>query len=127
MHILVVDDSRDAADSLAMVINLLGHSTSVAYDGPAALEAARQRRPDVVLLDLGLPGMDGYEVACRLREMFPERKMVLVAVTGYGREEDRQRSLECGIALHLVKPVEPEVLPKVLEAARLVQQPPLSA
>jgi len=87
----------------------------VASDGPSACQAALNKLPDVVLLDLALPGMDGWEVAKRLRGRTWEKKPFLIALTGYGGEEDRRRSLEAGIDLHLVKPVEPDFLRRVLE------------
>ena len=119
MHILIVDDRRDTADSLAMVLTLTGYSTGVAYNGLAALDAARRRRPDVVVLDLGMPVMNGYEVARRLREMYGQT-MLVIAVTGFGREEDRKRSLESGVTMHLVKPVEPVQLTKLIEGGLAV-------
>ena len=88
-RILVVDDNVDGADSLAVLLRLGGHEVSLAHDGPAALEMAQAFRPEVVLLDIGLPGMDGYEVAKRLRTRDATRNAVLVAVTGYGRDEDQ--------------------------------------
>ena len=105
--------NADAARSLARLLKSWGHEVQVAHDGPAALEAARPTGPDVVLLDIGLPGMDGYEVARRLegqRRGGPR----IVALTGYGQEEDRRRSQEAGFDHHLVKPVDPEELRKTL-------------
>ena len=89
--ILVVDDDHDAADSLALLLTLLGHEVRTAYDGPAALRAAHGRLPRFVLLDIGLPGMDGYEVARRLREQPGRDAVRVIALTGYGREEDKRR------------------------------------
>src|SRR5947209_6811901 len=86
LRILVVDDSRDGADSLALLLSVLGHRVRTAYDGLAALDVSGTFLPEVVLLDIGLPGMDGCEVACRLRERADTRDAVLVACTGYGRE-----------------------------------------
>lgn len=113
-RILVVDDHRDAADSLALLLRLLGAEAHVARDGPSALAAARAVRPAVVLLDLGMPGMDGYEVARRLRREPGWRDVVLVALTGWGQEEDRRRSREAGFDHHLVKPVDPPALEALL-------------
>jgi PAS domain S-box-containing protein len=110
---LVVDDNVDAADSLALLLEMLGHEIRVAHDGPSALAMALSSRPDIVLLDIGLPGMDGYEVATRLRSSGLE-STVLVALTGYGREEDMQRSREAGFDHHLVKPVDIATLQKVM-------------
>jgi signal transduction histidine kinase/ActR/RegA family two-component response regulator len=113
-RILVVDDNRDSADSLALLLRLTGHAVQVAYDGRAALEAALAGSPEVVFLDIGLPGMDGHEVARRLRAQGGMEGALLVAVSGYGQEEDRVRSLEAGFDHHLVKPVEPEAVQALL-------------
>ncbi|MGH7818834.1 MAG: response regulator [Candidatus Binatia bacterium] len=113
-RILVVDDNVDAAESLACLLGLLGHDVRVAHDGPSALAAAAGRSPDVVFLDLGLPGMDGYEVARRLRSEPRFASTVLVALTGYGQDEDRRRSEEAGFDHHLVKPVEPQAIESLL-------------
>jgi signal transduction histidine kinase len=113
-RVLVVDDNVDAADSLALMLRLAGHEVSTAYSGPAALEAARAERPDVVLLDIGMPEMDGYEVARRLRQEPGLEQVMLVALTGYGREEDRQRSRQALIDHHLVKPADPTALQGLL-------------
>jgi PAS domain S-box-containing protein len=109
-RILVVDDNRYNANSLGVLLRTLGQDVEMAYDGPAALELVRRRRPDLVLLDIGLPGMDGYEVARRCRQDEDLRRIVLVAMTGYGKEEDRRRSQEAGFNAHLVKPVNLEDL-----------------
>jgi CheY-like chemotaxis protein len=106
-RVLCVDDNRDAADSLALLCRVWGYQTSAAYDGPAALALYREHRPGVVLLDLGLPGMDGFEVARQIRGEFPGDRAYLVAVTGYGREEDRARCAEAGFDRHLLKPEDP--------------------
>jgi PAS domain S-box-containing protein len=109
-RVLVVDDNVDAVESLAMLLRVEGHEVRTAHDGPSALSAAETFRPEVVLLDIGLPGMDGYEVARRLRQEPGLEKVLLVAVTGYGQEEDRRLSREAAIDHHLVKPVDPEAL-----------------
>ncbi len=114
-RLMVVDDNKDAAESMSMLFELWGHEVLCAYDGRAALEAAAKYRPDAVFLDIGLPGMDGYEIAERLREQPESAKAVLVAITGYGQDEDRRRSREVGIDHHLVKPVAPETLHKLLD------------
>ncbi len=113
-RILVVDDNRSNATSLGVLLRALGQEVEMAYDGPAALELVRRRRPDLVLLDIGLPGMDGYEVARRCREDEGTRRIMLVAMTGYGKEEDRRRSQEAGFNVHLVKPVNLEDLQMIL-------------
>jgi PAS domain S-box-containing protein len=113
-RILVVDDNGDAADSLAVLLRLMGNDVRTAPDGPAALEAARAYRPDVVLLDLGLPGMSGYDVCRRLREGHFANGPLVVALTGYGQDEDRRRTREAGFDRHLVKPVNPDELREVL-------------
>jgi CheY-like chemotaxis protein len=112
--VLVVDDSRDAAESLALVLRLQGHEARVALDGPEALDALDAFRPDAVLLDVGLPGMDGYEVARHIRQRPAFGRTTLVAVTGYGREEDRRRAAEAGFDHHLTKPADPAVLDRLL-------------
>jgi CheY-like chemotaxis protein len=113
--VLVVDDCRDAADSLALLLKWWGFQTVVAYDGPSALAAALALPPVVVLLDLGLPGMDGYEVARRLRGRPGMGEALLVALTGYGQEEDVRRCHEAGCDLHLLKPCDPQELRRVLD------------
>jgi CheY-like chemotaxis protein/anti-sigma regulatory factor (Ser/Thr protein kinase) len=113
-RILVVDDNVDAAESLALLLRLEGHDVRVAHDGPAALAAVEADPPDLVFLDIGMPVMNGYDVAQRLRQRPGLEKLVLVAVTGWGQEEDRRRSQEAGFDHHLVKPVEPEALHKLL-------------
>jgi signal transduction histidine kinase/CheY-like chemotaxis protein len=109
-RILVVDDNVDAAESLSMLLSLDGQEVQVAHDGPTALRLAEVFKPDVVLLDIGLPRMDGYEVACRLREQPEQKGLLLVALTGYGQDEDRRRSHEAGFHAHLVKPVDLDAL-----------------
>jgi len=110
-----VDDNVDAVRSLAMVLETFGHVVDTAHDGPAALEAAGKFRPEAILLDIGLPRMDGYEVARRLRQQLrQDDKVLLVALTGYGQEEDRRRSREAGFDIHLVKPVDPQELEDIL-------------
>jgi PAS domain S-box-containing protein len=112
--VLVVDDNQDAADSLAILLRLAGQDVRSAYDGPAALAQARDFQPAVVFLDIGMPGMDGYEVARRLRQLPGLGGVLLVALTGWAQEEDRRRSTEAGFDHHLVKPVEPDALQTLL-------------
>jgi PAS domain S-box-containing protein len=116
-RVLVVDDNADAADTLALLLRLRGYDVRVARDGPEALEAAREFNPDLVLLDIGLPGMDGYAVARALRAGKAAGRVRLVALTGYGRDEDRRRSAEAGFDDHLVKPVAPDALLELLATA----------
>lgn len=113
-RILIIDDNRDAADSLAMLLRLAGHEVQTVYDGPRALALAEAYQPDLVLLDIGLPGMDGHEVAQRLRGERGLGKATLVALTGYGTEEDRQQSKVSGFDYHLVKPVDFDALQQLL-------------
>jgi signal transduction histidine kinase len=114
LRVLVVEDNLDAAESLSALLRLWGHEVRVVHDGLAAIDAAREHRPEVVLLDIGLPGLDGYQVARRLREDPAMDGALLVAMTGYGQPEDRRRSREAGIHHHFVKPVEPFVLRTLL-------------
>jgi two-component system CheB/CheR fusion protein len=102
----MVEDQPDAAESLLMILELLGHHVRVAHDGLAALEAARANPPDIMLIDIGLPGMNGYELAQAIRREPALRRAVLVALTGYGRPEDRAAAMAAGFDYHLVKPVD---------------------
>jgi CheY-like chemotaxis protein len=112
--VLVVDDNVDAAESVAMILRLSGYDVRCSYDGVSALDTAKAYHPDVVVLDIGLPGISGYEVARRLR-LDPEfEDTPLVAVTGYGQEADRRRSEIAGIDYHLTKPVDPATLQQLL-------------
>jgi CheY-like chemotaxis protein len=114
-RVLVVDDNRDAATSLAMMLDLMGHETRTAHDGLEALEAAAAFRPDVVLLDIGMPRLNGYDTARRMRDQPWGRGVVLVALTGWGQEEDRRKSHEAGFDQHLTKPVDPAGLERLLD------------
>jgi two-component system CheB/CheR fusion protein len=113
-RVLVVDDSIDSAESLARLLRRWGHEVHVAYDGPSALAAARSTAPEVVLLDIGLPGMDGYEVARQLRQDPDLKDTVLVALTGYGQATDRRQTQDAGFDQHLIKPVDPGLLRTLL-------------
>src|SRR4051812_30497298 len=115
LRILVVDDVADCADSMALLLRLYGHEVEIAPNGPIALEKAWADKPDVVLLDLGLPGMSGYDVAKHLSGHRIGKTPLLIAVTGYGTEDARRKSREAGIDLHMLKPVDPERLMAVLE------------
>jgi PAS domain S-box-containing protein len=114
--ILVVDDNRDAADSLSSLLARQGAQVETAFDGPAALERFDARHPDLVILDIGMPGMDGHEVARRIRARTDVRQPTLIAMSGLGQEADRQRSLAAGFDYHLVKPVPLDVLDAVLSS-----------
>lgn len=112
--VLIADDNRDAADMLGRVLRVLGHEVRVTYDGQQAVEAAAEFQPDVVLLDIGMPRLDGYGAAREIRKQPRSDGMLLIALTGWGQEEDRRRSAEAGFDRHLVKPVEPSELQKIL-------------
>ena len=109
-RVLVVDDNRDAADATSVLLELSGHEVKTVGDGSEALASAPIYAPDVVLLDIGLPGMDGYEVAVRLREIPETRASCLIALTGYGQPADRARAREAGFDHHLTKPADPDEL-----------------
>lgn len=117
LRVLVVDDNTDAADSLAMLLRMHGHEVRTAHEGQTALQAVDGFVPQIVFLDIGLPDMDGYEVARRLRHRPELRKAVLVALTGYGQDSDRLLSREAGFDAHVVKPAMPEALEQVLQQA----------
>jgi CheY-like chemotaxis protein len=110
----VVDDNVDAAESLVTLLRLWGHEVAVAYDGPSALDLAAEFRPEVILLDIGMPDMDGYEVARRLRAQAAFATTQIMALTGWGAEEDRVRSRAAGFTEHLTKPANPQVLEDLL-------------
>jgi two-component system CheB/CheR fusion protein len=114
--ILVVDDNIDSANSMAMLLRMSGHEVEVAHDGPSALDHVSARLPDIVLLDIGLPGMSGYQVAEQLRARFDRSNgLRIYAMTGYGQAQDRERSLQSGFDGHLVKPVLPDELFRIIE------------
>ena len=113
-RILIVDDNRDSADSLAMLMEITGNKTYMAHDGAEAVEAVEKYRPEVVLLDIGLPKLDGYEVCRRVREQPWGEKIVVIALTGWGQEDDRRKSEEAGFNGHLVKPVDYDQLLELL-------------
>jgi CheY-like chemotaxis protein len=116
-RVLLVEDNRDAAESLRDLLELVGCTVEVAASGPEALAAAPRFRPEIVLCDLGLPGMDGYEVATELRRHPVIRDASLIAVSGYGQEEDRRRSQAAGFGRHLTKPIDFAELQQLLELA----------
>jgi signal transduction histidine kinase/DNA-binding response OmpR family regulator len=121
-RVLLVDDNIDGARVLARLLRADGHRVDVAHDGSKALEIARSAPPDVVLLDIGLPGMDGYEVARRLREAGPSSRAMIVALTGYGQQSDRDRSREAGFDHHLVKPVDPDLVRELIAEHRHLER-----
>lgn len=118
LQVVVVDDNVDGAESMAELLQILGHHAVVAHTGPAGLEVVRSARPDLVLLDIGLPGMDGYEVARRLRSDPATRGVVLAAVSGYGQDNDRVRSRDAGFDHHFTKPLELNALQSLLRSVR---------
>jgi CheY-like chemotaxis protein len=127
LRVLMVDDCLDTTASMALLLGLWGHDARTAPDGPSALLLAEVYRPDVVLLDVGLPGMDGHQVALRLRGRLGLEAALLVAVSGYARAADCHRSLEAGCDLHWVKPVEPDDLRQLLAARQeMLQEAPCS-
>jgi DNA-binding response OmpR family regulator len=118
LRVLVVDDNVDAAKALAMLLGYFHCDVEVAFDGEAALAAAEQAEPRVGILDLGLPGIDGFELARRIRKLPWGRHTLLIALSGWGQEEDRIRSREAGFDLHLVKPVDSQALLRILDTVR---------
>ena len=113
-RILVVDDNNDTLQTVRLLLELEGYDLQVATDGPAALDIADWFMPEVVLLDIGLPGMDGFEVAARMLAEPALAHVILIALTGYGQPRDRERALACGFHQHLVKPVNPTALMQLL-------------
>jgi CheY-like chemotaxis protein len=123
-RILVVDDNRLSAQSTAMALGLMGHDLVTACDGIEGIELARTFRPDVILMDIGLPEMNGHETARRIRDQPGGKNILLIAVTGYGQEEDRRRSLDAGFDYHLVKPLNFAELKNKLSELRAVPEKP---
>jgi CheY-like chemotaxis protein len=115
LSIVVVEDDPDSRDALLTLLKLDGHRVAAAADGPAALELARTKDPDVALIDIGLPGLDGYEVAHRIRRGAAAGRPILVALTGRGQPEDERRALDAGFDAYLVKPVDPTELARLIE------------
>src|SRR5262249_52688285 len=123
-RILLVDDNRDAAESLGLLLEMMGHEVRVAHAGDEGLRALRTFDPAVVLLDIGMPDMDGYEVARRIREQEGSQRALLIAITGWGQDEDRQRAREAGFDHHLTKPVDLGELRKLVAGtAEMVRGP----
>ena len=121
LRILIVDDNRDGADSLAMMLRVMGNDTRTAYDGQEGVDVAEELRPDVLLLDIGLPKLNGYEACRRIREQPWGKGVTLIAVTGWGQDEDRRRSQEAGFDHHMVKPVDPQALMKMLSGLQALK------
>lgn len=115
LRVLVAEDNPDCAGSLAMLLRIEGHQVEIARDGPTALESAQTHRPDVLVLDLGLPRLSGYEVAQEVNKQRWEKRPLIIAVTGYGQEADRRHAVESGIDLHFTKPTRPEQLLALLK------------
>jgi len=122
--VLIIDDNRDAAESLHALLTDYGFSCASALDGPSGLQAVASFAPDAVLLDLGLPGVDGYEVARQIRSRPGGESHMLIAVTGYGEQRDYEQSAQAGFDAHMVKPVDPDQLLAVL---RRIRQPAMAA
>ena len=113
-RILVVDDDRDSAEAMTILLKIYGHEVATAYDGIEAIEIARMFRPDIALLDLSMPKLSGYDVARRIREEAGKPGLILVALTGWGGEEDKRRSIEAGFNVHMVKPIDFTALEKLV-------------
>lgn len=114
-RVLIVEDNHDAGEMYRILIELAGHEAFLAENGPAGLELLKSARPDIAFVDIGLPGMDGYEIARRFRAEPQGADVFLVALTGYGSATDRDRTRQAGFDLHLLKPVDPETLQSVLD------------
>lgn len=117
-RVLVADDNADSAGSMAMILKILGHDARTAHDGLEVVAVATDFRPDVILLDIGMPELDGYEVCRRIRGEPWGSAISIIALTGWGSDDDRRRSLEAGFDHHLVKPVDPAEVEKLLEVRR---------
>ena len=114
LRLLVVDDLKDGADSMAALLGIMGYEVHTSYDAEDALRAVEALRPDVVLLDIGMPDIDGHEVCARIRSQSWGGSIVLIAVSGWGQESDRRRSARAGFNMHLVKPVDPDALLRIV-------------
>jgi CheY-like chemotaxis protein len=114
-RVVVIEDSEDIRATLGMILAMWGHEVSMADDGMAGIDCIRAQRPDVALIDIGLPGMNGYDVARAVRRDMPEQRIRLVAITGYGQPADRARAMQAGFDAHLLKPIAPQMLKELLE------------
>ena len=115
LNVLLVDDNQAAAEMLRMVVGMLGHHVNLAFDGKQAIEAAEKFRPDIILMDIGMPVMNGNEAARHIRQQSWGKDMTLIALTGWGQEEDRRRTREAGFDKHLVKPADPTELQNIFK------------
>jgi CheY-like chemotaxis protein len=113
-RVVIIDDNRDAARTMSMLVDELGGTARTAYDAAGGLEAVQEFRPDIVFLDIGMPGMDGYEACRRIRQTPSGKHLIVVAVTGWGQPQDKQRALEAGFDAHLTKPVDPNAFTRLL-------------
>jgi DNA-binding response OmpR family regulator len=116
LRILVTEDNRDSADSLKALLDALGYDGHIAYDGETAVHSAAVLRPDVIIMDIGLPGISGYEAARQIRAQKPDAPLTIVALTGWGQRADRLRSADAGIDHHLVKPLDLAALRQILDS-----------
>ncbi len=123
LRILVIDDNRSVVESLKMLLDLNGNTTHTAYDGLEGLEIAERVRPEIILLDIGLPRIDGWEICRRIRQQSWGNQVMVYALTALGQDDDRLKSQQAGFDMHFVKPVDPELLLTVLEATRLHPPP----
>ena len=123
LRVLIVEDDADTADSMAILLRLYTYDVEVAWDGATALRAVLEGQPDVVLLDIGLPKLNGWQLAKEIRSHSTGKRPLLIAISGFGMQADQMRSQEAGIDLHLVKPVEPEILQQVLQRFETVIVP----
>jgi DNA-binding response OmpR family regulator len=123
LRILVIDDNRSVVESLKMLLDLNGNTTHTAYDGVEGLEIAERVRPEIILLDIGLPRIDGWETCRRIRQQSWGNQVMVYALTALGQDDDRLKSQKAGFDMHFVKPVDPELLLTVLEATRLHPPP----
>jgi CheY-like chemotaxis protein len=127
LRVLVVDDNADAAEMLAQLLALAGHEVRTAPDGPTALDIATEFRPEAAVLDIGLPVMDGYELALRLRDRLAGAAPALIAVSGYGQPSDRERSRAAGFCCHLVKPADVDKITGELDRIAAARRAPATA
>ncbi|MBX9652862.1 response regulator, partial [bacterium] len=120
-RVLIVDDNVDASSSLALMLDFMGNETRIAHDGQRAIDVAAEFHPDLILLDIGMPHLNGLEAAAEIRKRAWGREIMLVALTGWGQEEDRRRTKEAGFDLHLTKPIDFSVLTEVLDSIKKVR------